>query len=416
MKLKHITLTILFTYLFLTNISAQEIFQWRGIDRTGHYESKKLLDKWPEKGPKLLLHVKELAESYSSVILKDDVLYTTGVSDTAEMLTAIKMDGSIKWNMVYGKAWDGSFPNARCTPTIEKNYAYLSSGSGYLACIDISNGKLEWSFDAYTKFEGKCGSWGTAESPLIVDNKMIYTPCGDKTTMVAVNKNTGETIWMSESLNDQSAYCSPVLVERNEINLIISVTGNYVICVNAADGEIFWKFEYTAIDNPNSGGDINPVTPLVKKNEIFISSGYNHVGIMLEMTDDLRSVSLKWKTEDLDIHHGGAVEHNGYIYGANYTSIINGNWLCIEWDSGKLQYEQDWNGKGSIIFSDGKLICYDERKGNVALVNATPEKFEIVSEFKIDFGRGPHWSHPTIYDDKLLMRHGTHLMVYDISN
>jgi len=414
MQLKIVTLSILFIHLFGISVSAQEILQWRGIDRTGHYASENLLAKWPEQGPELLMHIDELPESYSSVIMKNNILYTTGINDTSEILTAINFRGKLLWNTVYGKSWEGSFSNARCTPTIEGNYAYLVSGSGYLACVEISSGKLIWSFDAFTKFGGKCGSWGTAESPLIVDDKVIYTPCGDKTTMIAVDKTTGETTWMSECIQDNSAYCSPIVVERNEIKLIITVTGNYVLGVNAENGEIAWKFEYTSIDEPFSGGDINPVTPLVKGNEIFITSGYNHVGIMLSMADDLKSVRLKWITEDLDVHHGGVAEYDGFIYGANYTSIRNGKWVCIDWETGMLHYERDWYGKGSIIFSDGKLICYDERQGNVALVNASSEKFDILSEFKIEFGRGPHWSHPTIYDDKLLIRHGADLMIYNI--
>lgn len=395
---------------------SQDLLQWRGIDRTGHFASKDLLDEWPETGPKEILSIDNLPLSYSSVLLKDNVLFTTGINDTAESLIAIDMSGNIKWNTVYGKAWENSYPNARCTPTIEDNYAYLISGSGTLAKIDITNGKTIWSFNGYEKFEGSWGKWGVAESPLIVDDKMIYTPGGDKTTIVAVSKNTGETIWMSKSLQDKSSYCSPVLVEKGDLKLIVTVTAKYVIAVNADNGEIFWKFDYSSIDKPFAGYDINPVTPLVVDNDIFVTSGYNHVGIMLHMADDYKSVELKWKTENLDIHHGGAIVYDGYIFGANYTSIVKGNWVCLDWNTGELKYEHTWYGKGSIIFTDGKLICYDERRGNIALVNATPEKFDLISEFKIEKGKGPHWSHPTIYDEKLFIRRGTVLMVYDIAS
>ena len=64
--------------------------------------------------------------------------------------------------------------------------------------------------------------------------------------------------------------------------------------------------------------------------------------------------------------------------------------------------------------SDGKFICYDERRGNVALVVADANSFDVKSSFRIKQGGGPHWSHPTIYDNLLLMRHGQSLMVYDI--
>lgn len=200
----------------------------------------------------MLVHVDQLPKAHSSVVVQEEIMYTTGISaDEEEILTALISDGSILWSTVYGDAWSKTFPDARCTPTIEGNYAYMISGAGDLACVDIRDGKLWWSLDGFTRFEGRYGNWGVAESPLIVDNKMIYTPCGDKTSMVAVDKTNGSVLWMSESLQAQSAYVSPLLLERGGYKLIVTVTGNYVLCVNAEDGEIFWKLEYTSIDVGN---------------------------------------------------------------------------------------------------------------------------------------------------------------------
>jgi outer membrane protein assembly factor BamB len=393
---------------------AQNIYQWRGLDRTGEYPSISLLKEWPKKGPELLLSIDDLSESYSSVVFKDEIIYTTGRLDDTEYLTAIDLKGNIKWSVPYGESFSGSFKNARSTPTIEDDFAYVISGSGDLAAINIKTGIVDWMLDAYATFKGKAGQWGTAESPLIVDEKMIYTPGGKHTTIVAVDKRTGETIWKSESLEDNSAYCSPTLMEYKQIKTIVTVTANYVIGLNPDNGEIRWKFDYGAIDIPKMGGEINPVTPLVRENEIFVSSGYNHVGLMLVVAENQQSVKVKWKTSDLDNHHGGVVEYNGYLYGSNFKNVASGDWICLDWQSGKLQYAADFHGKGSIIISGAYLICYDERGGNIALVKANPKKFDIISTFKINSGRGPHWSHPTIYNDMLFIRHGRSLEVYNI--
>ena len=410
--MKKTLLVLVFFAVTVPAMFAQLTPQWRGLDRSGSYPGEQLSDAWPAGGPELLLHVGDLPESYSSVVVKDEIIYTTGIKEEDEILTALDPKGNILWSTVYGKAWGKSYRPARCTPTIEDDYAYLISGGGTLARVDLKGGNLSWSLDAYSTFGAEYGSWGTAESPLIVGDKMIYTPCGETTTMVAVDKATGSTIWTSESIGDQSAYTSPVLMERDGKQLIVTLTGNYVICVNAADGEILWKLDYTAIEKPMMGVDINPVTPLIKGKEIFITSGYNHVGLMLEMGDDFRSVSVKWISEDLDVHHGGVVEVDGYIYGANYTSIKKGNWVCLDWESGRVMYEQEWNTKGQIISADGKLICYEEKRGNIALVKATPDGFEPLSEFIVEHGSGPHWSHPSLYQGRLYLRHGKSLLVY----
>ena len=64
--------------------------------------------------------------------------------------------------------------------------------------------------------------------------------------------------------------------------------------------------------------------------------------------------------------------------------------------------------------ADGLLYMYNE-KGTVGIAKPNPDKFEIISEFKITKGAGPHWAHPFIGEGKLLIRHGEVLMVYDIA-
>ncbi len=77
-------------------------------------------------------------------------------------------------------------------------------------------------------------------------------------------------------------------------------------------------------------------------------------------------------------------------------------------------YEKDWNSKGSISAADGKLYCYEEKKGNLALVRATPEDFAPVSSFEVPLGSGPHWAQPVIHGGVLYLRHGDAVMAYKL--
>jgi len=134
---------------------------------------------------------------------------------------------------------------------------------------------------------------------------------------------------------------------------------------------------------------------------------------MLKIDPSGDSVTEKWINNTLDTHHGGFVEVDGFIYGSNWVNNVNGNWVCLNWDTGEAQYEETWQNKGSIIYSDGMLYCYEEKRGNLALVNPNPEKFELISSFKTE-GSGPHYAHPSIFDGNLFIRHQDMLMVYDI--
>jgi hypothetical protein len=88
----------------------------------------------------------------------------------------------------------------------------------------------------------------------------------------------------------------------------------------------------------------------------------------------------------------------------------------VDWETGKLNYEEEWVGKGPIIYSDGMLILYEERTGQVGLMEPNPGEFRLISSFKHEEGSGPHWAHPSISDGVLYIRHGKALTAYRIGN
>jgi outer membrane protein assembly factor BamB len=402
--------------LLQSNVFAKSTMQWRGPNRDGVYNETNLLKSWPEAGPTLVWSTEEVGMGYSSMTVVDGTVYITGSKDAQDHLTAIDSQGKILWNVPFGPMYSGDYPVARTTPTVEGDRLYVISGLGHVACIKRADGTLVWSVDGLKKFEGAYGRWGVAESPLIVANKVIYTPGGDETTMVALDKMTGETIWKSESLEDETGYSSPILINRGGRQLIVNVTGKFIFGVSASTGKILWKYNYYDV-GPNTGGGgrtININTPLYHDGRIYITSGYNHTGAAFDLSEDGLSVKLAWTDETLDCHHGGVVLVDGYLYGSNWLDNNRGNWVCVDWQTGKPEYEKEWFSKGSIVYADGLLYCYEERRGNIAIVKPTPDNFEVVSSFKVPKGSGPHWAHPVISDGKLYVRHGTALMVYDI--
>ncbi|MDA3954514.1 MAG: PQQ-binding-like beta-propeller repeat protein [Bacteroidales bacterium] len=393
----------------------QDIIDWRGPGRTGVYNETNLLEKWSENGPELIWSIENIYKGYSSVSIANNSIYLTGIKDSSDVLIALDMLGNIKWEVPYGRAWNGSYNESRCTPTIENNNVYVSSGLGDIACINATTGNLIWSVKASENHDGAYGRWGLSESLLIVDNKAIFTPGGNQTTIVAFDKITGELIWKSKSLNDAPSYTSPLLISRNNKDLIVNVTANFIFGVLPETGKILWKFNFG--EQKKQGARNNQTnTPLYKNGKIFVTSGYDHYSVMLNLSEDAESVSLAWVDSTLDVHHGGVVLVNGYIYGANWHHNRMGNWICLDWNTGKIQYNEEWLNKGSIISADGNLYCYEEKTGNVALVTATPKEFKVISSFKIPLGTGPHWSHPVIKDRVLYIRHMDALMAYDIKN
>ena len=93
-----------------------------------------------------------------------------------------------------------------------------------------------------------------------------------------------------------------------------------------------------------------------------------------------------------------------------------GNWVSVDWETGKTNWEGEWFTKGSIIAADDMLYLYEEQHGHVALVQPDDEGLNVISSFQLEEGTGPHWAHPSIYDGKLFIRHGSVLLVYNLKN
>jgi outer membrane protein assembly factor BamB len=313
-----------------------------------------------------------------------------------------------------GRAWKGSNnPESRATPTIEGNKVYTCTGNGDLACIDATNGKVIWSYKASELNRGTFGRWGIAESILIDGDKVFFSPGGPETMTIALNKTTGAVIWKSKTLNDKPAYVSPIVVDYAGKKMIINVSLGHIFGVDVANGEILWSVAYPKASP--WGDHIHCTTPIFKDGMVYMTGGYDFGGIMVKIANDGKSSSIVWTDQVLDDHHGGVVLVNGYLYGSNWLKNSNGNWCCIEWATGKKMWEEHWNTKGSVISAEGMLYIYEEKLGNIGLVRVNPEKFELVSSFKVPLGdAGPYWAHPVIHNGILYLRHSNALMAYDI--
>lgn len=388
------------------SLSAQDDHnsQWRGQNRDGIYHESGLLKSWGVNGPDLLWKYDNLGEGHSSVAISNNKVYVTGLNADEAKLFVFDINGSLLKEKVYAEEWVDNFEGPRSTITINDGMLYLYSGLGELICLDQKTLNEVWKTNVITDLSGNNISWGVTESPLIVDEKVIITSGGTTNNVIALHKKTGKMIWKSEALAEKSAYCSPLLINKYEIPIIVTVTEISLIGLNANTGKVLWNNF-----NPTPYG-IQANTPLfIKEDFIFFSNAEG--AIMLRITDNGKSIEKLWERPEFNNFMGGYVVVGDYIYGAGDRK---NPWLCLDKKTGKIKYSsKEINAPGNIISADGKLYCYSDR-GDFALVNPTPEKFDIISRFKIAYGTKQHWAHPVIKNGILYIRHGNSLMAYQI--
>jgi len=412
-EFRKISMVFILSLLGVTTIFGQ-LYEWRGPGRTGIYDEKGILKKWPDGGPKLLWEADKVGFGYGSAVITDDAIYITGRKEKDDVLTALTPEGNQKWEVVYGKAWTTNHDGSRCTPTYYNGNILVVSGSGEIVCVDKS-GKIKWSKNHFALYESKPLMFGISESPVVVDNIVVVSPGGKKAALVAFNINDGKVAWETVTNDTEPQYVSPKLIEYAGKKIIVTILGTNIIGVDAKDGRLMWKIDYVAANAATGRVMKNHAgTPTYRDGNILIANGYNWVTMKLKLSPDGNSVTKVWENRNFDPQLGGVVLLGNNIFGTTHMSQPADSWACVDWTTGKTLWTEKWKGRGSVISADGMLILFEERTGTVALANPNPQKLDIVSEFKITKGDGPFWAHPSLRNGKMYIRHGEVLMVYQI--
>ena len=409
-----LSLLLFTTFLVALLRPDKEISQWRGPARDGIYPETGLLKEWPAEGPALKFKIESIGKGLSQPVVYQNVIYITGLkSDTLDVISACSMDGKLLWEKTYSHAWFRTYPESRGTPTIEDGRIYLVGGMGDLVCLSTDGGEELWRKEPLKDFDGKNMHWGNVESVLLTDEAALYVTGGNKTTLVAYRKKSGELLWQSKSMGGSKSYASSSLVEWAGMKIVLVQTSDDLIGIDADNGNILWSHNTSQYHTEKGKGEAAN-TPLFYKGEIFITYGNQQPAMLFRISDDGKSISMKWKNDLLDTHHGGLVLVNGAIYGSTMLDNTRGNWASVDWETGKTNWEKAWFTKGSVISADGMLYFYEEKGGHVALVAPDTSDLKVISTFQVQGGEGPHWAHPSIYNKLLLVRHGSVLMVYSI--
>jgi len=413
-KSKLVLILIIVTFPALLTYS-QPQYGWRGDGRTGIYNETSLMKSWPSAGPSLLWESIEAGTGYSSATVSDDAVYITGRKGDKDILTAYTLDGKIKWATEYGKASTSNYPDSRSTPTFALGKIYVVSGSGDMVCIG-TDGKIKWTVNYFQKYNATEPRFGISESPVVVDNKVIGTPGGNMAAAVAFNAENGNIVWTTPPVNEGTQYVNPLVIETGGKKIIVTVTTGNILGINVADGKLLWKVHYEGL-NAQQGGRRNHInTPIYRDGFLLVPNGYSQVAVKLKINPDGTAPEVVWKNTDLTPHVGGAVLLGNLIFSSTHDNNSSGKWICVDWNTGKTLWINEWYNKGSVISADGMLYLFEEKTGNVGLVKPSPEKLDVISKFQITKGTGPYWAHPVINKGRLFIRHGEYLAVYSLKS
>ena len=380
--------------------------QWRGLERNGISKETGLLKEWPRSGPPMAWSAAMLGAGYGSVAVAGDHVWVQGMRNRQSVVSTLnRADGKMVWVRILGPAGDNDRgPGPRSTPTIDGDRVYALSETGDLACLRAADGTVIWQRNILKEFKGENPYWLLSESPLIDGDHVIVTPGGRGAGVVALDKMSGKTVWVSKDLSDGAGYSSPIVADVGGVRTIMILTAAAGVGVRASDGKLMWR------NTSPSNGTANIATPVYSDGKVFFTSSYGTGGALLGLRasgNEVRAQEIYF-TRDMKNHHGGVVLVKGYIYGYN-DSILT----CLEFASGKMVWRDRSVGKGAVTYADGHLYILGE-DNVVGLVEATPAGYREKGRFSIADQGLPSWAHPVVSGGRLYIRNQGTLTSYDV--
>ncbi len=407
---------------------AEDWPQFRGPNRDGVCRETGLLQQWPEGGPKLLWDVAGLGAGFSDIAIVGGKFYSMGdrTIDGAKAQYLYAYDLATRkelWHTKVGPAHTADNGGPRGAPTVDGGFAYAISTEGDVVCVALDTGKTVWTKNLLKDLGGANNiTWKFSESPLIDGDKLICTPGGHKAALAALNKKTGDILWQTAITSDlgpkgkkEAGYSSIVISQGAGVKQYVQLTNEGVLGVAADTGKLLWSYNRVA------NGVANIPTPVIDGDFVFCATGYETGAALLKLTPDnggVKANEVYWVgPKEFQNTHGGFVKVGDYIYGG--IAHNKGEPTCLDFKTGKVMWheaKQPGKGSGCVLYADGNLyFMYED--GLVALIQATPEKYNLKSTFRLPTrptATGNAWTHPVISDGKLYLRRGDVLFCYDV--
>lgn len=386
----------------LATTTIKDFPQFLGPNRNGILPDVSLARDW-QQHPPVEKWRRPIGAGWSAFAVVNGFAVTMEQRGDEELVSCYRTaDGEPVWSNAL-KARHASalgFVGPRSTPTIRDGKIYALGATAVLRCLRGADGQTVWQRDLNEELgvsqpqAEEHVSWGRANSPLVVDNKVIV-PCGgadQPVSLIAVDKDTGTTIWKSGTY--QVSYASPVLATLYGRPQVLSVNENFVTAHDLQTGEILWEHPWPGL----SYMDANCSQPVpLSDGRVFLSKGYNRGAELLEIEDGQTwTVRSLWHAKVMKTKFSNVVIREGFVYG-----LDDGILSCIELESGKRRWKKGRYGYGQNLLV-GDLIVVMAENGDLALVVADPDRFQELA--RIPALPGHTWNNPALYGDLLLIR------------
>ncbi len=342
--------------------------EFRGPGGQGHGVGKNLPAKWTQT-ENVSWRTKLEGEGWSSPVLFDGKIFiTSAVPKGGDLsLRALAFDegsGKELWDRELFTARDPKKhkknSHASSTAIAEGNRIYVHFGPNGTACLDLA-GKVIWKQKSleYPPVHGNGGS------PIIVDDKLIFSCDGSKDPyVVALSKKTGKVIWKRARKSGASrkfSFSTPLLITVKGQKQVISPGSGVVYALNPDNGQIIWECDY------DQGYSVVP-RPIYAHGLVYVGTGFNKPNLLaIDPTGrgDVTKTHLRWKVSRSISKTPSFVVVGNEIYVIADSGVAT----CLDARTGDEIWSERVGGgySASPTYADGKIYFHSEQGKTVVI-------------------------------------------------
>ena len=375
--------------------------QFRGENRDGIAAEE--ISNWKNDPPELMWK-QSIGAGWSSFAVAGRYGFTLEQRGDEECLVCYRIeDGKQMWinSRVERFSENTGGEGPRSTPTFDNGFLYSLGATGMLQCVDAANGDTMWDTDALQFNSGANCLFGMCGSPLVTDGKVIVSPGGKGSSLVAFDKHNGDLVWRSGDAD--ASYSSPVLGKLCGIDQVLNFNGDGLDSHDLETGAVLWHIDWVSNEDEKN----NVCQPIrLSDDEVFLSSAYGMgcARIRIRREQDRWRTSFVWQNKNLKSKFSSAVFDGRNIFGLDLGILV-----CLDPVTGKRVWKNGRYAHGQFIKAGDYLVVQSE-KGFVAQAVASAAGFEETG--RVTGLRHRTWTHPVIADGVLLIRNDREMAAY----
>ena len=384
--------------------------QWGGPRRDFKSETRGLATTWPATGPRRLWQ-RELGEGYSAIAAERGMLFTMYRKGDNEIVVALDAaTGKTVWEYSYAAPFSAEYdmsngPGPHATPLVSGNMVFTSGATGKFVAVDKKSGKLLWSHDLLSEFQGTLRVNGYSCSPIAYKDKVVMMVGGPSSSLVAFNQKDGSVAWKKHDFKNSTA--SPIIINVDGQDQLVAFMYGEIVGVDPNNGNLVWSHAH-----PVEYG-LNTSTPVWgPDNLLFVSSGYGGGSrvIKLSRAADKTAVEEVWANRLMRIHFTNAIRVGDSIYGSS-GDFGPAPFTAIDVKTGNVLWRHRSFPRASFLFADGRFIILDE-DGHLLLATATAQGLTVTS--KAELLSNQAWTVPSLSGTRLYLRDRKHIMAVEL--